>query len=577
MVSAGRLTSLSPALTSQTGSIYISSTPTGADIFLDGMAKGCTPQTIPLVSPVDHTLRISRDGYEDVVVSVLVPAGKTVSKTVTLSEKTGSALSPSSEPKTAQAAGGITFTSVADAVTHSSPDTPPVSFLASLNELQQGLLVTGSTVLVGLLLLGGYLGMTRRASVKKRSSSRSNHSAGVMQPITGDPVSTMKGFPDLLLARYKPLEYLGEGGFAQVFKVQRRGDGSVVALKIPRIDEKTSSSFMTEVAAWHYLNDPHIVRLYKADILPVPHLEIEYMEGVVEGGRQVRDLEHLAKPLGEKRALEIVYGIASGLRYAHEKGIIHNDLKPLNILLDTDGTPKIADFGLAKISARSTLTVQKGYSPLYAAPETLDPTLYGNPDCRTDLYQLGVIFVEMLTGTMPYEGSSPGAILAKIVAPGIPPMRVSTINVAFAKYDGIIEKLLAKRKEDRFQSAREFQECLKDLQRLDREREELKAGLEKTKATLKESTGSEEVLRLTRESVEKGAQVALLHARLNDRPALLAAVDDLRVLSKSHTGDLSQVITQIEYMIAEDIPIGKQFVESLEVLLSRVVKEMRSQ
>ena len=335
------------------------------------------------------------------MVSVLVSAGETVSKTVTLSEKAWLSLPSSSEPKTAQAAGGITSTSIAGAVAHSSQDTLPVSFLSSLNELQQGLLVTGSTVVIGLLLLGGYLRMTGRVSAKKRSSSRSNHTAGVVQPITKGPVSTMKGFPDPLLARYEPLEYLGEGGFAQVFKVQRKDDGSIVALKIPRIDEKTSSSFMTEVAAWHYLNDPHIVRLYKADILPVPYLEIEYMGGVVEGGRQVRDLEHLEKPLGEKKAIMVVYGIASGLRYAHEKGIIHNDLKPLNILLDTDGTPKIADFGLAKISARSTLTVQKGYSPLYAAPETLDPALYGNPDCRTDLYQLGVIFFEMLTGTMP--------------------------------------------------------------------------------------------------------------------------------------------------------------------------------
>lgn len=568
-VYVGRTISLSPILTPLVGNIFVTSTPPGAEVSLDGTARGLTPQTIQSVSPGYHTLQISSDGYEDTEVSVLVLAGETVSKTVALSRTIVPDVSAKSG--TTQAEGEINPITATDTTFSAIPQ---VSSLSSIDDLQQGLLVTVATIVIGFLLLGGYFRMTRGKAVKKSSPSWSETSVDPAQA-TRNPVfsARMKGFPDPLLARYEPLECLGEGGFAEVFRVKRRSDGMIVALKVPRLDERISASFLTEVAAWHHLNDPHIVRLYRADILPVPHLEVEYMEGVVEGGRRVRDLEHLHKPLAEKDAVKVVYGIASGLRYAHEKGITHNDLKPLNVLLDSDGTPKIADFGLARISARSTLTVQKGYSPLYAAPEDLDPSLYGTPDHRTDLYQLGVIFYEALTGTMPYDGSSPGAVLARVAAPDVPPPRPSAVKTNLTKYDAVVEKLLAKRKEDRFQTAQEFQESLKALLRLDREREEVRADLEKTKATLKVSTGTEEIRRLTQESVEKGAQVALLHAKLNDRPALIAALDDLRVLSAPHAEELAQVIARLEYMIAENIPLGEQFVGSLEVLLSRVVKE----
>lgn len=564
-VSVGKRTSLSPVLALQTGDIFVSSTPSGAAVELDGVAEGYTPLTIRSVSPGSHTLRLSRGGYEATEVFVLVSAGETASETVTLSRTIIPDLFSDPEPGTVPAGPAAAV-----------PGVSSLAFLSSLDETQQGLLVTGATIVIGLLLLGVYLRRHRRRPEHTPSPSRSGVCAAVVPPRARPPVSSrVKGFPDPLLARYEPLEYLGEGGFAEVFRVKRKSDGMVVALKVPRLDEKTSASFLTEVAVWHHLNDPHIVRLYRADILPVPHLEIEYMEGVVEDGRQVHDLEHLRKPLAEKDAVKVVYGIASGLRYAHEKGITHNDLKPLNVLLDSDGTPKIADFGLARISARSTLTVQKGYSPLYAAPEDLDPSLYSTPDHRTDLYQLGVIFYEALTGAMPYEGSSPGAVLARIAAPDVPPPRPSAVNPALAKYDAVVTKLLAKRKEERFQTAMEFQECLKALLRLDREREEVKADLEKTKAILKASTGTEEIRKLTRESVEKGAQVALLHAKLNDRPALITALDDLKVLSAPHAEEIAQVIARLEYMVSEDIPIGEQFVASLEVLLSEVVKEGR--
>ena len=172
------------------------------------------------------------------------------------------------------------------------------------------------------------------------------------------------GFPSALLSHYEPLEFLGEGGFARVYKVKRREDRKIVALKIPRINERTSGLFIKEVAAWYNLNHDNIVRLYKADILPVPYLEMEFVEGVEVNGKLVRDLDAYSKPVDEKTALRLIEGIARGLAHAHSKGIYHLDLKPLNVLLKADLTPKITDWGLAKISARSSLTQHYGYSPL---------------------------------------------------------------------------------------------------------------------------------------------------------------------------------------------------------------------
>ncbi|ASJ03727.1 serine/threonine protein kinase [Thermococcus profundus] len=383
----------------------------------------------------------------------------------------------------------------------------------------------------------------------------------------------LPGFPPQLLDRYEPLEFLGEGGFAKVFKVKRKSDGEIVALKIPRINEKTSSLFLKEIAAWYHLNHPNIVRLYKADILPVPYLELEYIEGVPLNGETIRDLDRYPKPVDEKTALKLIRGISEGLKHAHSKGIWHLDLKPLNVLLRSDLTPKITDWGLAKISARSSLSTHSGYSPLYAAPEQLDEGTYGSPDHRTDIYGLGVILYELLTGKLPYEGYTPGAIVGKILAKDVKPVPPSKINPALARYDGIIEKLLAKRKEERYQSVEEFLRALEDLEILHREREELKKSLEETEQTLKRSRSREEIKRLTKEAVEKTAKLALLSARLNDKAELLNALEDLKFYTKEQHDELQNAISQVELMLKEGIPIGEDFIERLKVLLHRIERE----
>ncbi|MCQ1534471.1 serine/threonine protein kinase [Methanosarcina sp. KYL-1] len=382
--------------------------------------------------------------------------------------------------------------------------------------------------------------------------------------------SSLEGFPAALLSQYEPLELLGKGGFAAVFKVKRKADEETVALKIPRIDEKTSSFFIKEVAAWYNLNHPNIVRLYKSDLLPVPYLEMEFVEGADCKGRQVRELDQYPKPFPEAGALKLIRGIAEGLSHAHSRGIFHHDLKPLNILLNSELSPKITDFGLAKIGARNSLTTHNAYSPLYAAPEQLDEEMYGKPDQRTDIYQIGLVFYELLAGKLPYSGCSMGALLGKIVSKEVKPAAISKTDPALGRYDGVFEKLLAQEKADRYQDVYEFLSALDALERLDLEEEEMKNSLEKTKQTLKLSTSREEIERMTREVVEKTSKVALLYARVNEKPELLQALEDLGDYAGENRAELDSAVSQLEYMIRNGIPLGKEFEEGLKVLLGRI-------
>ncbi|AEO13933.1 protein kinase [Thermococcus sp. AM4] len=381
---------------------------------------------------------------------------------------------------------------------------------------------------------------------------------------------TVEGFPSALLSRYEPLEFLGEGGFAKVFKARRKEDGKIVALKIPRIDEKTSGLFIKEVAAWYNLNHENIVRLYRADILPVPYLEMEFIEGVEVDGKLVRDLEKYPKPVDEKTALKLITDIARGLAHAHSKGIYHLDLKPLNVLLKADLTPKITDWGLAKISARSSLSRHYGYSPLYAAPEQLDEETFGEPDHRTDIYQLGLILYEFLTGELPYRATSPGALVGKILY--AKPKPISELKPGLKRFDGVFEKLLAKRKEERYQSVEEFLSALESLTELEREKEELR----KTSLAMKKSRSREEFERLRIESIRKTVKIAILSAKLNDKAELLAALDDLKFYTRENLDDLLSAIAQVELLLKEGIPIGPEVEEKVRALVLRIEGEALS-
>jgi len=533
------------------GTLQVFSSPSGAMVYIDGNYIGETPLTNYTLSPGNHEITIKKYGYTEYMKTVTI----TIGKKTTLS----ASLTPIIPQKSNTNTTPTTFTSKAYP--------PQTSSGSNFNPLY----LAGA--LIGLLLFGG-VAVKVKGGKPKPSPSPEASPTPEKTGIKTQP-KPVPGFPPELLDKYEPLEFLGEGGFAKVFKVRRKSDGKIMALKVSRLDEKAKKFFLKEVKAWRLLDHPNIVKLYNAYAEPLPHLEIEFVDGIKLDGDVIRDLGKYPKPTDEEKALHFIGGIAEGLKHAHSKQVFHRDLKPQNVLMTSDLTPKITDWGLAKVGAVSTTaTTTKGLTLLYAAPEQLDDETYGHTDQRTDIYQLGLIFYELLTGKLPYQGTSPAVVMAKVINPAVKPKPPSHFNKALAKYDGIFEKLLAKGKEQRYQSVEEFLRDLEIMRKLDEERRVLEKEIEKTKTTMKLTTNSKELKKLMRQLVEQLNRNALLHAQLNDKAGLINALEDLKAFSKEHRGELENAIAQLEVMMRESVPISKSTLNELKILLHKVQREV---
>lgn len=268
----------------------------------------------------------------------------------------------------------------------------------------------------------------------------------------GDYISL---FPHELYGKYRNISIAGTGGAAIVFKAERDTDDKTVALKTPiDRDEVTGKSFIREISVWKTLKHKNIVEIYSANIFPSPYIEMEYLE---------RNLTSLAFPLPVPKTLSIITGIAEGLEYAHAMGIVHHDIKPNNVLLDHEDTPKITDWGLSKTIADNFESSNIGFSLVYAAPEQLFPSRYGKPGTRTDIYQTGVLFYELLTGEKPLKGDIIEELLSGEDEDGITPVSEVLNNPSFADFDRIIMKCLMRDPESRYPDIKSFLKDLKEL------------------------------------------------------------------------------------------------------------------
>lgn len=213
------------------------------------------------------------------------------------------------------------------------------------------------------------------------------------------PAEIAKHFPQLEI-----LELLGQGGMGVVYKARQRQLDRIVALKVmpPETgrDPAFAERFTREAKALARLNHPNIVAVY--DFGQSDGLYFVLMEFV--DGLNLRQVERTRR-LAPKEALEIIPKICEALQFAHDQGIVHRDIKPENILLDKQGRVKIADFGLAKLLGQATQdfrltdTDRIMGTPHYMAPEQVEHPL--DVDHRADIYSLGVVFYEMLTGELP--------------------------------------------------------------------------------------------------------------------------------------------------------------------------------
>lgn len=259
--------------------------------------------------------------------------------------------------------------------------------------------------------------------------------------------------PPGLKKKYPDAEYMGEGGVGRVFRAWDADEKRPVAVKIPiRFDEVTGTQFTKELHLWQGLHHENIVEMYAANIFPMPYIEMEYVES---------SLAAMKFPLETTRAVRIISGVAEGLRYAHERDIVHRDIKPENILITADDVPKITDWGLAKALSDTKQTGLISFSLNYAAPEQLAPNIYGEAGKSTDIYQLGVLFYEMVTGRLPFSGAGMGEITQAILHNTPLPPELSGRNTEAIKT--IIGKCLQKKPQDRYASVADI---LADLRHL---------------------------------------------------------------------------------------------------------------
>ena len=248
---------------------------------------------------------------------------------------------------------------------------------------------------------------------------------------------------------YKVLHLIGQGGQAKVYLAQRNADGLAVALKVldrqARQDQIYLERLKREYQAIAAVENPYVAKIYDQNFTGErPFIAMEFVPSGTLAGR-------MREGIASREALRITAQIAQALDAIHAKGIVHRDLKPANILFRPDGRPVIVDFGLAKdLAANSTLTVagQLLATPRYMSPEQC---LNRPVDARSDLYSLGVIFYEMLTGQRMYESANSANVVNMHVNAPIP-----TLPARLAGYQGVLDRLLAKKPEERFQSAREL-------------------------------------------------------------------------------------------------------------------------
>ncbi len=265
-------------------------------------------------------------------------------------------------------------------------------------------------------------------------------------------MSIIQNLKDIILDnRYKIIDKIGVGGMADVYKGQDSLLGRAVAIKILHANFANDDEFVTrfkrEAQAAGKLNHPNIVNMYDVGYDQGLHyIVMEYVEGETLKEYIVRN-----KKLAIDEAVKIAIAIGEGLEHAHAMGIVHCDIKPHNVMITSNGRVKVADFGIAR-AMNATNTVMYTNSIMGSAHYLSPEQASGKPvDGNTDIYSLGVVLYEMLTGRVPFEGETPIAVALKHVREELtPPTRYNPSIPSML--ESVVVKALSKNPEDRFGS-----------------------------------------------------------------------------------------------------------------------------
>jgi serine/threonine protein kinase len=261
------------------------------------------------------------------------------------------------------------------------------------------------------------------------------------------------------VGQYQIVEQIGKGGMATIFKAYQPAIDRYVAIKVlPRElaqDPNFVKRFVHEAKAIAALEHPHILPVHDFGTAD----DINYMVMRYVKGGTLADI--MGTHVSLDRTVKYVANVARALDYAHRSGVVHRDIKPSNILIDEHGEVLLTDFGIAKImeGSQSTQLTAAGSilgTPAYMSPEQAQG---GSIDGRSDIYSLGVVLYELLTGEPPYQGETPYAVVLKHVSDPLPPPRQKNPNVP-EDFERIVFRAMAKNPHDRFDTAADMATAL---------------------------------------------------------------------------------------------------------------------
>ncbi|MCB0166392.1 MAG: SUMF1/EgtB/PvdO family nonheme iron enzyme [Anaerolineae bacterium] len=266
------------------------------------------------------------------------------------------------------------------------------------------------------------------------------------------------------LGKYVLTERLGQGGMAEVYKAYQSGLERYVAIKVMHRHLIQSTDMVTrfqrEAKSVGQLQHRHILQVIDFDVeADIYYLVMEYIQGAT-----LADYLARKKALPVAQALHIAAQLVDALNYAHQKGVIHRDIKPANIMLRYNDPDQmvLTDFGLVHLADETNLTAKGTLigTPAYMAPEAFR----GEPlNVQSDIYSLGVVLYQMVTGSKPYSGDTPYAIISQQIKEPLPPPRQFNPELP-DEVEQLILKALAKNPKDRFRSAAEFHQAIQHIQ-----------------------------------------------------------------------------------------------------------------